>query len=142
MKFTIKMHGADINRLKYFRNGIAKLSNIKDGFCTAAFEVIGISKEKGYLILKINEDESYSLPESAYEYIKILSVRERIIKMGKTKKIKKSVKRLAKYCTERNCTSCMFQEFKYQTDNQRCPVLILRGAVYREGMTGDEIWRG
>ncbi len=70
MKFTIKMHGADINRLKYFRSGIAKISNLKDGLCTATFEVISISKGKDCVILQINEDESYSFPESAYEYIK------------------------------------------------------------------------
>lgn len=57
--------------------------------------------------------------------------------MGKRKKIKKSVKRLAKYCAERNCADCIFQNFKYQTENQRCPVLELRGAAAEEGMIGD-----
>lgn len=61
--------------------------------------------------------------------------------MGKRKKAKKSVKRLAKYCTERNCVNCIFQELKYQTDNQRCPVLTLRGATHEGRIIGDEIWR-
>lgn len=70
MKFTIRMYGADINYLKYLRYGIVKISHLKDGFCIAAFEVINISKKEGCVILKINEHESYSFPESAYEYIK------------------------------------------------------------------------
>lgn len=61
--------------------------------------------------------------------------------MGKRKKIKKSVKRLAKYCVERNCAECIFLKLKYQTENQRCPVLELRGAAEEEGMIGDETWR-
>ncbi len=90
MKFTIKMYGADINRLKYFRYGIAKFSNIKDGLCTATFKVISISKGKDCMILEINEDESYSIPESAYKYIKIRSEREDDKKWGKEKKSRKA----------------------------------------------------